>query len=455
MNLQKHEDLVNKNLEYVWHPFTQMGIYSKHDPIIIEKGKGSYLYDTKGNKYLDGYASLWVNVHGHNDKKLNKAIHKQLDNIAHSTLLGSSNIPSIELAEQLVRITPESLKKVFYSDTGSAAVEIAIKMAYQYWKNLDPVKYAKKNKFITLRNGYHGDTIGSVSVGGIDAFHKIFNDLIFENIQVDCPSFYHSDYESEEEMVESILTHIDTILQERADEIVGFVMEPLIQGATGLFVHPAGFLKGVEKLCRKHNILLIVDEVAVGFGRTGQMFACYHEDVKPDIMCLGKAITGGYLPLAATLTSQKIYDAFLSNSHAEKTFFHGHTYTGNQIVCAVALENIRLFEKRKLLKQIQQTSAILSKKLRKLSTHPNVGDVRGRGLMYAVELVESKETSEPLNIPTIERIIHECKKRGLMIRNLENIITFVPILSMSKKEVKKMTDIFTEVLLEELGQYEF
>ncbi|MCU5746306.1 adenosylmethionine--8-amino-7-oxononanoate transaminase [Staphylococcus sp. SQ8-PEA] len=452
MKLNKHNELVDKNLEYVWHPFTQMGVYAQHDPIIIQKGSGSYLYDTKGNKYLDGYASLWVNVHGHNNKKLNKAIHKQLKNIAHSTLLGSSNIPSIQLAEQLVKLTPTRLQKVFYSDTGSAAVEIAIKMAYQYWKNLDPVKYKNKNKFITLHNGYHGDTIGSVSVGGIDAFHKIFNDLIFENIQVDCPSFYHSDYETEEEMVESILTHIDTILRERSEEIVGVVMEPLIQGATGLFVHPQGFLKGVEQLCRKHNILLIVDEVAVGFGRTGQMFACYHEDVEPDIMCLGKAITGGYLPLAATLTSQKIYDAFLSDSHAKKTFFHGHTYTGNQLVCAVALENLHLFNKHKLLKHINKTSKTLKRSLESLNSHPNVGNVRGRGLMYAVELVEDKETKQPLDIPTVERLIMMCKERGLMIRNLENIITFVPVLSMSNKEVKKMTNIFTEVLFEVLGK---
>ncbi|EGQ3667723.1 adenosylmethionine--8-amino-7-oxononanoate transaminase [Staphylococcus pseudintermedius] len=442
----KHETLVQKDRDYVWHPFTQMGMYNQQDPIIIEKGKGSYLYDTRGRKYLDGYASLWVNVHGHQNRQLNRAIQRQLNQIAHSTLLGSSNVPSILLAEQLVTMTPERLQKVFYSDTGSAAVEIAIKMAYQYWKNLDAERYAKKNKFLTLHQAYHGDTIGSVSVGGIDTFHRIFKDLIFENIQVPCPSFYHSDYASEATMVDDILKQIEAILQARADEIVGFVIEPLIQGATGLYVHPEGFLKAVEQLCRKYNILLIVDEVAVGFGRTGKMFACEHEDVQPDLMCLGKAMTGGYIPLAATLTSQAVYDAFLSDAHAKQTFFHGHTYTGNQVVCAVALENIRLFQTRHLIHHIEKTSTTLRKSLETLSAHPHVGNIRGRGLMYAVELVENCSDKTPLDIAQVEAMIAKCKQEGLMIRNLENIITFVPVLSMSNREIKKMVRIFKKAL---------
>ncbi|MCO4328633.1 adenosylmethionine--8-amino-7-oxononanoate transaminase [Staphylococcus hyicus] len=446
-----HQTLVDKNLEYVWHPFTQMGVYRQHDPIIIKKGKGSYLYDTKGRRYLDGYASLWVNVHGHCVKRLNKAVEKQLSSIAHSTLLGSSNIPSILLAEQLVGMTPSSLRKVFYSDTGSAAVEIAIKMAYQYWKNIDPVKYKNKNKFITFKNGYHGDTIGSVSVGGIETFHRIFHDLIFENIQVGCPSFYHSQYDTEEDLRDALLNQIERLLHTRSDEIVGVVMEPLIQGATGLFVHPKGFLKGVERLCRQYDVLLIVDEVATGFGRTGEWFACDHEGVEPDFMCLGKAITGGYMPLAATLTSQRIYDAFLSDQHGLKTFFRGHTYTGNQVVCALAIENIKLMKERKLIPHIQKTSTILDKQLRQLEAHPHVGHICGRGLMYGVELVTDRKKRTPLPIPTVELIIAECKKRGLMIRNLEHIITFVPVLSMSKREIKKMTSIFKQVLIDVLG----
>lgn len=442
--------LKTKDFDYVWHPFTQMGLYSKSEPIIIEKGKGSYLYDINGKTYLDGYASLWVNVHGHNNKKLNKAIKKQLEKISHSTLLGSSNIPSIELAEKLVNITPNKLNKVFYSDTGSASVEIAIKMAYQYWKNIDKEKYKNKNKFITLENGYHGDTIGAVSVGGIESFHKIFKDLIFENIQVQTPSLYKSSYKNEDEMVYAILNDIERILIERNAEIAGFILEPLIQGATGLYVHPRGFLKSVEQLCRKYNVLLICDEVAVGFGRTGELFACNHENVEPDIMCLGKAITGGYLPLAATLTTQKIYNAFLSDDHGKNTFFHGHTYTGNQIVCSVALENIRLFEKNKLLSHIKRTSKTLEKQLNGLKYHKNVGDVRGRGLMFGVELVEDKETKQPLDIKIVEKMIDNCKENGLMIRNLENVITFVPVLSMSNNEIKKMVNIFRKVLIDTL-----
>lgn len=450
--MKNSKNLSVKDLTYVWHPFTQMGIYSQQEPIIIEKGKGSYIFDTYGNKYLDGYASLWVNAHGHNNKQLNKAIKKQLKYISHSTLLGSSNVPSIKLAEKLVNITPDSLKRVFYSDTGSASVEIAIKMAYQYWKNIDKEKYAKKNKFLTLHNGYHGDTLGAVSVGGIDSFHKIFKDLIFENIQVESPSLYKSGYADEQEMMSSILKQIESILSQKSEEIAGFVIEPLIQGATGLFVHPHGFLKSVETLCKKYNILLICDEVAVGFGRTGEMFACNHENVQPDIMCLGKAITGGYLPLAATLTSQKVYEAFLSNTHADKTFFHGHTYTGNQLVCSVALENIKLFEKNKLISHIKKTSTLLKKNLNRILNHPNVGDVRGRGLMFGVELVNDKVTKQSLDIKKVEKIVSNCKNEGLMIRNLENVITFVPILSMSKKEIKKMTNIFENVLISTLNE---
>lgn len=441
-----NQTLIQEDHEYVWHPFTQMGVYSESDPIIIERGNGSYLYDINGKAYLDGYASLWVNVHGHNNEKLNQAITEQLGKIAHSTLLGSSNVPSIELAKRLVEITPSNLRKVFYSDTGSASVEIAIKMAYQYWKNLDAEKYADKKKFLTLKNSYHGDTLGAVSVGGIDTFHAIFKDLIFENIQVSCPSVFKSDYNNETELVESITQEIRNILQEQHDEICGFIVEPLIQGATGLYAQPVQFLKEVEKLCREFNILLIVDEVATGFGRTGTMFACERADINPDIMCLAKGITGGYLPLAATLTSQTIYDAFLSNSHGEKTFFHGHTYTGNQVTCSAAIANLKLFEETQLIDHIKVTSALLKEELNALNDLSYVGNVRGYGLMYGVELVDPNHPDKPLAIPTVERIIQTCKDNGLMIRNLENVITFVPVLNMSEAEIKKMTDIFKHAL---------
>lgn len=439
-------ELIQDDYDYVWHPFTQMGVYSETDPIIIERGEGSYLYDINGKAYLDGYASLWVNVHGHNNARLNAAITEQLGKIAHSTLLGSSNVPSIELAKRLVEITPSNLRKVFYSDTGSASVEIAIKMAYQYWKNKNPEKYAEKKKFLTLKNGYHGDTIGAVSVGGIDTFHAIFKDLIFENIQVGCPSLFKSDYETETALIENITAEIREILEKHSEEICGFVVEPLIQGATGLYAQPVHFLKEVEKLCREFDILLIVDEVATGFGRTGTMFACERADVNPDIMCLAKGITGGYLPLAATLTSQAVYDAFLSGSHAEKTFFHGHTYTGNQVTCSAAIENLNLFEETHLIAHIEKTSALLKHELEALNDLDYVGNVRGYGLMYGVELVNPKENNEPLAIPIVERIIQTYKEDGLMIRNLENVITFVPVLNMSEAEIKKMTDIFKQAL---------
>ncbi|MGJ3205668.1 adenosylmethionine--8-amino-7-oxononanoate transaminase [Geobacillus thermoleovorans] len=432
-----YEQLEQWDKQYVWHPFTQMKQYAKERPLIIERGQGSYLYDVDGNRYLDGYASLWVNVHGHNDPELNAALREQLEKIAHSTLLGSANVPSILLAKRLLEYWPH-MSKVFYSDTGAAAVEIALKIAYQYWKNIDPVRYAKKNKFVSLKEAYHGDTVGAVSVGGMETFHRIFAPLLFERIEVPSPYVYRmEEYGSEPEIVDYCLRELERVLEEQHDQIAAVVIEPLVQGAAGIIVHPRGFLKGVERLCRRYGVLFICDEVAVGFGRTGTMFACEQEEVKPDLVCLGKGITGGYLPLAATLVTEEIYAAFLGDVDEDKTFYHGHTYTGNQLTCSVALKNIELIEKRSLIDSVKRKARRLAEWLERLYEIPIVGDIRQKGLMCGIEIVKDRRTKEvfPRAAMVEHRIILEARRRGLVIRPLGPVLTFIPVLSMSEDEM--------------------
>ncbi|EID45604.1 adenosylmethionine--8-amino-7-oxononanoate transaminase [Parageobacillus thermoglucosidasius] len=445
-----YEQLEQWDKEYVWHPFTQMKTYVQEHPLIIERGSGSYLFDVNGNKYLDGYASLWVNVHGHNDPELNEALHMQIETIAHSTLLGSANVPSILLAKKLVELWP-GLSKVFYSDTGAAAVEIALKIAYQYWQNIDPVRYAKKTAFVSLREAYHGDTIGAVSVGGMELYHRIFQPLLFERIEVPSPYVYRmSEYGNEQEIVQYCLQQLEHVLASEQERVAAVIVEPLVQGAAGIITHPRGFLKGVEALCRRYGVLLICDEVAVGFGRTGTMFACEQEQVTPDIVCLGKGITGGYLPLAATLTTNQVYEAFLREADENKTFYHGHTYTGNQLSCSVALKNIELMEKRQLVENVRKKAEFLAKKLEMLYELPIVGDIRQKGLMTGIEIVQDRNTKEifPRSEMIEHRIILEARKRGLIIRPLGPVLTFIPVLAMTEEQMETAVSILFDSIAE-------
>lgn len=438
-----HIELEQWDKEYVWHPFTQMKTYRESKPLIIERGEGSYLIDVDGNRYLDGYASLWVNVHGHNEPELNGALIAQVNKIAHSTLLGSANVPSILLAKKLAEITPGHLSKVFYSDTGSAAVEIALKVAYQYWQNIDPNKHRHKNKFVSLDEAYHGDTVGAVSVGGMDLYHRIFKPLLFERISVPSPYAYHmTEYGDHEAVKNHCLNELEKLLQQQAAQIAGLIIEPLVQGAAGIITHPDGFLKEVEMLCKQYDVLLICDEVAVGFGRTGTMFACEQEDVVPDIMCMGKGITGGYMPLAATIMNDRIFQSFLGEREEHKTFYHGHTYTGNQLACALALKNIELMEERGLIHDIQKKARQLTKKLQALYELPIVGDIRQRGLMIGVEIVKDRHTKETFSLQenVVSGIINKARKNGLIIRELGPVITMMPILAMTEEELNAMVD---------------
>ncbi|MBI3315057.1 MAG: adenosylmethionine--8-amino-7-oxononanoate transaminase, partial [Candidatus Omnitrophica bacterium] len=352
---------------YLWHPFTQMKDWEKEQPLVIDSADGVYLKDIDGNRYIDGVSSLWVNVHGHRQKAIDAAIKKQMGKVSHSTLLGLSNTPAVELAKELIALAPRGLKKVFYSDNGSTAVEIAVKMAYQFWQNIGR---RQKTQIVHLIHSYHGDTLGSVSIGGIDLFHKVYRGLIFKTIPL--------------AMGPKVVEDFQRLLKTKGGRIAALVVEPLVQAAAGMLMWPDGVLKKMRALTKEHDVFLIADEVATGFGRTGKMFACAHEKVTPDFLCLAKGITGGYLPLAATLTTQKVYDGFKFDYKDQKTFFHGHTYTGNPLACAAALANLKIFRKERVLAKLLPKIKFLAKRLKVFYNLHSVVDVRWLGFMAGI-----------------------------------------------------------------------
>ena len=439
------ETLVAWDKRYLWHPFTQMQDWLTEDIVIIERGEGCYLIDTAGNRYIDGTASMWTNVHGHNHPELNTALKAQLDKIAHTTLLGYSNIPAIQLAQKLVEITPAGLNKVFYSDNGSTAVEIALKMAYQYWQHKGE---PQRKLFIHFDNAYHGDTIGAMSVGGIGSFHTTFDSLLFKGVRVSAPEMYRSPRDADTSgnntgVKRRWLNAVEAALSENAGQVAGIILEPLIQGAGGMLVAPKGFLKELAVLAKRWGTLLIVDEVMTGFGRTGKMWACEHENITPDILCTAKGLTAGYLPLAATLTTDNLYNAFLGEYRDLKTFFHGHTFTGNPLACAVALENIAIFERENLLSQLQPTIEHFKNRLQEFYRLPHVGDVRVCGLAAGVELMKNPHTPTPYSFEKKMgiRVCKEALARGAMLRPLVNTIVLLPPLQISISALDALLDI--------------
>ena len=435
--------------------------WTEEDPLIITEGRGSFLKDITGKWYIDGVSSIWVTVHGHRKKEIDTAIKEQIDKISHSTLLGLTHPPAAILGEKLVKVVQKSLgvgfrrgerplaptlSRVFYSDSGSTAVEIGLKMAFQYWRH----KGIKgKKTFLSLNNAYHGDTIGAVSVGGIDLFHNIFSPLLFKTYKAPSPYCYRCELGKAFPLCKlSCLQAMEKIMQEHHKEISALIIEPHVQGAAGMIVAPSGYLSGVRRLCSKYNILMIADEVATGFGRTGKMFACEHENIHPDILCIAKGLTGGYLPLAATVVSDEIYKAFLGEFRELKTFFHGHTYTGNQLACAAAIANIELFKKEKTLNKMQGKIEFLRKELDKIKGLHHVGDIRHKGFMVGIELVKNKKTKEPY---TIEdkigwKVCCKAREKGLIIRPLGSVVVFMPPLSISHQELKSLVRITAEAV---------
>ena len=410
-----------------------MGVGIPGVPLVIDRAQGSFLVDTDGRRYLDAVSSLWVTVHGHGRPEITEAIARQAARLDHSTMLGLANTPAVQLAERLVGIAPKGLERVFYSDNGSTAVEIAVKMAYQYWQNTG---VAKKSGICHLQNSYHGDTLGSVSIGGIDLFHKVYRKLIFKAHQVPFPDCYR------DTRVFEAVDAFGVFLKKEHSRVAALVVEPIVQGAAGMMMWPAGVLKRLEGLCREYDVLLICDEVATGFGRTGKMFACEHEDVHPDLLCIAKGLSGGVLPLAATLTTRRIYDGFQFPYKDMQAFFHGHTYTGNPIACAAALANLELFRSDKTLDRVRGSAGYLARGLERFRDIAQVGDIRQRGLMVGIELVKDRVTKEPFDWQ--ERIgVRVCERArdyGVILRPLGNVIVLMPPLSIAASEIDMMLD---------------
>ncbi|MGE5238983.1 MAG: adenosylmethionine--8-amino-7-oxononanoate transaminase [Chloroflexota bacterium] len=440
---------------FVWHPFTQMKDWVQEAPVIIVEGRDCFLKDARGRWYLDGVSSLWVSVHGHRKKELDDAVREQLDKVAHTTLLGLTNVPAVRLAEKLIGLTDRSfgglsprITKVFYSDNGSTAVEVALKMAFQYWVHLG---ITGKTAFLCLKNGYHGDTLGAVSVGGIDLFHQVFGPLLFKTYKAPSPYCYRCELgKNESECAFACLGEMERILESHSGEIAAVILEPLVQAAGGIIVAPEGYLRGVRELCSRYGVLMIADEVATGFGRTGTMFACEHERVVPDIMCLSKGITNGYLPLAATLCTDDIYESFLGEFSELKTFFHGHSYTGNPLACAAASACIDVFDREGTLGNLAPKLSVMKDALSAVHELPHVGDARSRGLIAGVELVRDKGSREPY--PWEDKmgwkVAYKARERGVLIRPLGNVVVIMPPLSIGVENLARLMEVIRDAIEE-------
>ena len=414
-------DLAAADRSYLWHPFTQQRGWSREEPLIVERAEGTDIVDVDGKRYIDGVSSLWCNVHGHAHPRIDAAVSEQLGKVAHSTMLGLSHRSAIKLAQRLVELAPPGLTRVFYSDSGSTATEIALKMAFQYWRQ----RGQDRRRFVALEMAYHGDTIGAVSVGGISLFHSLYEPLLFDVARVP-PGDTGA---------------LERQLREHGGGVAAVIMEPLVQGAAGMLMHPPGYLQAVRDLCDKHGVLLILDEVATGFGRTGRMFACEHEGVAPDLMCLAKGITGGYLPLAATLATEEIYEGFLGEHEEFRTFFHGHTYTGNPLACAAGIASLDVFRDERTLDRLQGKIRLLGELLEPVADHPAVKEVRRCGFMVGIELLE-----HPLPERIGHRVALEARRRGAIIRPLGDVVVLMPPLSIAPAELTRLVEITLDAI---------
>lgn len=439
-----NEELRRLDRTIVWHAFSQMADY---DGLIIESANGCELTDIDGRTYLDGASSLWCNIHGHRHPYIDRAIEQQLRRVAHVTNLGMSHPVTIGLAQRLVMMTPPSLQHVFFSGDGASAVEVAMKIAFQYWRQCE-VPQPQKTLFIALGNAYHGDTLGTVSLGGVSRFQAMFEPLLFPVLRGPCPDMNRlPDSVAPSEACQHYLDAYRALLVEHADRTVAVVVEPLIQAAAGMVMHPPGFLAGMARLCREFGTLLIVDEIAVGFGRTGKMFACEHEQVSPDMLCIGKGLTGGYLPMSATLTSTAIWNAFLSTEQPPKTFFHGHTYGGNPLAAAAAHATLDLFEMENTLQTVIDKAEYLRDLLADLAQYPQVAGIRQVGLMAAIELQTiDSQSSQPTSgkqnatrsLRPTDAVCSWALERGVWLRPLGNVVPIIPPLAVARDQILRI-----------------
>ncbi|HTY56846.1 MAG TPA: adenosylmethionine--8-amino-7-oxononanoate transaminase [Candidatus Binataceae bacterium] len=449
MRNERKDALVQADHRYLWHPFTQMRAWMEQEPLIIERGEGNYLIDVDGNRYLDGVSSLWCNLHGHRKAELDRALKAQIDQIAHSTMLGMAHAPAIELGRKLIEIAPAGLTRVFYSDSGAEAVEVAARIAIQYWQLAGQ---SNRTRLLTLTESYHGDTVGSVSLGYSEHFHRHVRSMLYPVLKIDPPHvfrFYRG--LSAEAAVDAALASAREVIAKNGNELAGLIIEPLMQGAAGMWAHPARYLGELTAMIKQAGALVICDEVATGFGRTGKMFACEHAGMRPDMLCLGKGITGGYLPLAATMTSEEIFSAFLGEPHEFRAFYYGHTYTGNPLGTAVAIANLKIFRDEAVLERIQPLIAKLKDGLaQRFGDLPHVADIRQWGMMAGVELMRDPQNRISYDVSELigVRVAKAARKQGVAIRPLGDVIVFMPPLSINAGELDTLLDVAAESVRE-------
>jgi adenosylmethionine-8-amino-7-oxononanoate aminotransferase len=439
LNQKSDADLV-RDFHSIWHPCTQMKDHETVPPLMIERGKGVYLYDREGNKYLDVISSWWVNLLGHNHPRLNAALNRQLDKVAHVMFAGITHQPAIDLAARLVELTPENLKKVFFSDNGSTAVEVAVKMSLQYWQLTGQ---GSKRKFAYLKGAYHGETLGALSLCGIDMFRDKFEPNLMANIEVQGPDCFNCPFGLQRESCQAeCFEPMQQTLEKHKDSLAGVIVEPLIQGAAGMKMYPPLYLKKLQEACKAQNVHTIYDEIAVGFGRTGSLFVCGEYELNPTFLCLSKGITSGYLPLAATLTEDEIYSAFYGEFSEMKLFIHSHSYSANPLACAVANESLSILTENDFMESLKPKIRALEAYGNKLKDLQWCGEFRQTGMIAAVELVADKETKEefPFEKRVGYQIYQEGLKRGVLMRPLGNVIYFIPPLVISTDEIKMMID---------------
>ena len=444
--------LVDWDRRHLWHPFTQMADWVEEDPLVIAEAEGCWLVDTQGRRYLDGVSSLWCNVHGHRHPALDSAIRTQLERVAHTTLLGLGSVPSIELAHALVQVAPPGLTRVFYSDAGATAVEAALRIALQYQQLRGATA---RTRFASLVEAYHGDTLGAVGVGYSEAFHRFVADAVVPAVRLPPPHVYRwqRGMDPEAALAEAI-AEAERVFDQHGASLAALIVEPLVQGAAGMWVHPPAYLRALHALAHRHGALVIADEVATGFGRTGRLFACEHAGITPDLLCIAKGISGGYLPLAATLATEEVFSAFLAPYEEFRAFFHGHTYTGNALACAVGRASLELFETEHTLERLAPKIARLRERLAgEIAPLRHVGDVRQQGVMIGIELVADRATraSFPLAARMGQRVVRAARARGVMLRPLGNVIVLMPPLAIAPADLDLLCDVARDAIKDATG----
>jgi len=441
-----------KDLKYIWHPCSQMKDYEELSPMVIERGEGIYLYDTEGKKYYDIISSWWCNLLGHCNPKINQAIKNQLDNLEHVIFANFSHKPVITLCEKLIEVLPKGLCKFNFADNGSSAIEMALKMSFQYHHQTGN---SHKKRFMALSEAYHGETIGALSVGGVDLYSEIYKPILLDVARIEAPDCYRCPYGYLHGNCECpCIEKAEKTFEKFGDETCALIIEPLLQGSAGMKVYPPLYLKKLRKLCDKYNVHLIADEIATGFGRTGKMFACDHSDITPDIMCLSKGLTGGYMPMAIAVTTQEIYDAFYADYLEGKAFMHSHTYSGNPLACSAACAVLDILKEENIIKKANEKAIYFHNKIiEKFANHKNVGDIRNIGLINAIELVENKETKQAFSNKHRYgyQIYKKALEKGVILRPLGDVLYFNPPLIIEKHDMDYVIEIAYNSLCEILN----